>query len=50
MITLVHWTKPLEMSLSIEKVMHFELVKPFHTIVFFKGKRAPAVLLPPEAK
>jgi len=26
MTTLVHWTKPLQMSLSSEKVMRFELV------------------------
>jgi len=27
MTTPVHWTKPLQMSISSEKVMRFELVK-----------------------
>jgi len=39
MTTLVHWTKPLQMSLSLEKAMRFELVKTFsNNYVFLKIK------------
>ena len=50
--TLIHWTKPcpLQMSLSSEKVVHFEPVKTISNKCFSKGKRAPAMLLPHEAK
>jgi len=35
MTPLVHWTKPLQMSLSRKKDMRFELdMWPFQTIVF----------------
>jgi len=39
------------MSLSSEKVMRFELVKTISNNLWFsEGKRAPAMLLPHEAK
>jgi len=39
MTTLVHWTKPLQMLLSSEKVMCFELVKTIpNNCVFIKVK------------
>jgi len=39
MTTLVHWTKPLQMSLSSGKVMRFELVKTIsNNCVFLKVK------------
>jgi len=50
MTTFVHWTMPLKMSLSSKNFMCFELVMwPFQTILS-KGERAPAVLLPHDAK
>jgi len=38
------------MSLSSEKVVHVEPVKTISNKCFSKGKRAPAMLLPHEAK
>ena len=47
MTTLVHWTKPLQMSLSSEKFMRFELVKTIsNNCVFIKVKELPQCCCP----